>query len=192
MIRHSPQIFIGSIPAHAGEPDARASIPHAAMVYPRPRGGTKLAKLKIPLAMGLSPPTRGNLPFLRFRALWRRSIPAHAGEPRANSRAERRRRVYPRPRGGTRAIGSDWLKPRGLSPPTRGNPPAASRYCSAARSIPAHAGEPGTTPTGGSRRSVYPRPRGGTQHRINFNPRLMGLSPPTRGNHVDNSPRKCL
>ena len=113
--------IMGSIPAHAGEPLIVAGVAARAEVYPRPRGGTAQRTLEKRSDYGLSPPTRGNhrsplLPLGRTR-----SIPAHAGEPLRRFERAHCERVYPRPRGGTRAenILKAWRE--GLSPPTRGN-----------------------------------------------------------------------
>ena len=73
-----------------------------------------------------------------------------------------KRRVYPRPRGGTDAVLPHGYLSPGLSPPTRGNLPLSGAHGGARRSIPAHAGEPG--------RHASTLPGSG------------GLSPPTRGN----------
>ena len=153
----------GSIPAHAGEPRV-APLPLArTTVYPRPRGGTRRVWAWGWACRGLSPPTRGNPGEAASRAVRRRSIPAHAGEPVQRGRNRRRIQVYPRPRGGTRLRGWDGRAARGLSPPTRGNQRQGDKGCGGRGSIPAHAGEPiqpigaRTTP------QVYPRPRGGTQ-----------------------------
>ena len=94
---------------------------------------------------GLSPPTRGNHGRLAdgMRRLRRgRSIPAHAGEPRNFRIPPDIARVYPRPRGGTRDTGQALDCHHGLSPPTRGNRRGRLSRAWAARSIPAHAGEP--------------------------------------------------
>ena len=112
----------------------------------------------------------------------RRSIPAHAGEPRSLPTTNVSRRVYPRPRGGTRRGEDERRKPGGLSPPTRGNPRLRGAAPSRARSIPAHAGEPATSRRGGSARAIYPRPRGGTARAYACLWTGAGLSPPTRGN----------
>ena len=72
--------------------------------------------------MGLSPPTRGNLTDGNLRLIANGSIPAHAGEPSRARRARSRRRVYPRPRGGTVTGNAADTGLIGLSPPTRGNP----------------------------------------------------------------------
>ena len=113
-----------SIPAHAGEPTPRSTASAKASVYPRPRGGTSAFSTDSSASAGLSPPTRGNLiRAARFLAS-AGSIPAHAGEPRARTERPDGARVYPRPRGGTLRIRGARGVCRGLSPPTRGNPPA--------------------------------------------------------------------
>ena len=112
----------GSIPAHAGEPARPRLARTAATVYPRPRGGTRPTAYEVRRASGLSPPTRGNRDTDAAADSQRRSIPAHAGEPRSRGAFRRPREVYPRPRGGTiirRLPGEEEV---GLSPPTRGNP----------------------------------------------------------------------
>ena len=151
-----------SIPAHAGEPRRKPKMKWIDTVYPRPRGGTSAYSTEIVPSSGLSPPTRGNPALSPTPIQLCRSIPAHAGEPRNPSESSARCPVYPRPRGGTRE-GYDYLvESHGLSPPTRGNPPAPITLYQHMRSIPAHAGEP--RDNGGCRRlhKVYPRPRGGT------------------------------
>ena len=154
----------GSIPAHAGEPRNRPKPPIRAKVYPRPRGGTANAQGGTDMKRGLSPPTRGNR-FCGNPVLYQaRSIPAHAGEPRAEITGWANSEVYPRPRGGTPCGDNGLGEQRGLSPPTRGNRARLWRNPHRRRSIPAHAGEP---PRKVWRRlcvEVYPRPRGGTAH----------------------------
>ena len=59
----------------------------------------------------------------------------------------------------------------------------------AARSIPAHAGEPDVKALTALLGKVYPRPRGGTCHSQQSSVPRLGLSPPTRGNHPKNNPR---
>ena len=183
--RHRAVAALGvdrSIPAHAGEPRGRTLRLGRTRVYPRPRGGTSPRPNAPTSAGGLSPPTRGNQTASGSRPFARRSIPAHAGEPAASSSSMRARRVYPRPRGGTRVRALSHSPPRGLSPPTRGNralhrPPDVPR-----RSIPAHAGEPVRPPSPSATARVYPRPRGGTREIARIIRARDGLSPPTRGN----------
>ena len=111
---------------------------------------------------GLSPPTRGNLYYAQFCQDLPGSIPAHAGEPLRHQLANLRKRVYPRPRGGTIAKKTEIANRDGLSPPTRGNPEGRPDGAGRGRSIPAHAGEPLDVVAIRSESEVYPRPRGGT------------------------------
>ena len=151
-------------------------------VYPRPRGGTNDNQNDNDNSGGLSPPTRGNPTRRTNTGLRSGSIPAHAGEPRGRRGASRWRSVYPRPRGGTRALwGASALSP-GLSPPTRGNLRPNPMVSTGRRSIPAHAGEPGLATLARRRIGVYPRPRGGTVLIRLPMFASSGLSPPTRGN----------
>ena len=131
-----------SIPAHAGEPAAGRDVIIFGEVYPRPRGGTSGRPTAIWCRGGLSPPTRGNRAVGAAAPTSRRSIPAHAGEPASETRHPCKRRVYPRPRGGTAARAA-WMRCQpGLSPPTRGNQADSPPAPMAKGSIPAHAGEP--------------------------------------------------
>ena len=153
-------------------------------VYPRPRGGTVVVNMDGEPVEGLSPPTRGNPPTPARRQAFRRSIPAHAGEPRPTERDTRRHAVYPRPRGGTGRV-VRLLAPReGLSPPTRGNQVGAEGLRTGGGSIPAHAGEPAGGILNTIQARVYPRPRGGTRIRSTPAYWRTGLSPPTRGNPI--------
>ena len=160
----------GLSPPTRGNLPPAASSPCAEPVYPRPRGGTAKSARLPRRAVGLSPPTRGN----RRRGAWanrrRRSIPAHAGEPRDCGIRARRSRVYPRPRGGTVTLRASRAAPSGLSPPTRGNPVRVPYRPATRRSIPAHAGEPSRSPPVLARSGVYPRPRGGTRGGRDFAP----------------------
>ena len=139
-----PALFeiAGSIPAHAGEPAAAPAHPAPRRVYPRPRGGTSSSTWGRVMAMGLSPPTRGNPSRRRRPNRNQRSIPAHAGEPGVPNSTILSRSVYPRPRGGTVSVALDVVDRLGLSPPTRGNLAGTRQGLSLIRSIPAHAGEP--------------------------------------------------
>ena len=173
---------LGSIPAHAGEPLPNAHHPILRWVYPRPRGGTALRVGHWRNPGGLSPPTRGNRTCKSALQLWTGSIPAHAGEPNPRPLFDAEVKVYPRPRGGTQKRGRHQNAPKGLSPPTRGNPRATIMGDGVDGSIPAHAGEPRPRPLGRAPRPVYPRPRGGTPSSVSSDCDMWGLSPPTRGN----------
>ncbi len=132
-------------------------------VYPRARGGAAQANNVTYTLRGLSPRTRGSPYESPPRVSYRRSIPAHAGEPsraggdsfstgvyipaHAGEPPHRRRRtrstaVYPRARGGASSIRTRGKFIRGLSPRTRGSRGAAGGGGPHRGSIPAHAGEP--------------------------------------------------
>ena len=114
--------------------------------------------------------------------VYRRSIPAHAGEPGVAIAHPRLFEVYPRPRGGTRQVIASLAANAGLSPPTRGNRRERRSRTPCRGSIPAHAGEPRWRRPASAQSAVYPRPRGGTPPAALIRARTIGLSPPTRGN----------
>ena len=177
------RLVLGSIPAHAGEPKAWTLTTRGRLVYPRPRGGTRVSSdIRFPFH-GLSPPTRGNLRCGGGRDERVGSIPAHAGEPRGGVNKNALDMVYPRPRGGTAARRLAVRQLNGLSPPTRGNRRDSPSSPLTPGSIPAHAGEPCRAQGVNGRRAVYPRPRGGTTQASLACCGFHGLSPPTRGNH---------
>ena len=110
-----------------------------------------------------------------------RSIPAHAGEPSRPRLLGRYRRVDPRARGGAPPPSCNKSTARGRSPRTRGSRAAAIAASPLQGSIPAHAGEPHTTPTPWLYQQVNPRARGGAA-RVFFWPlSYWGRSPRTRG-----------
>ena len=118
---HIVQAWLGSIPAHAGEPLTTARFSQYRRVYPRPRGGTMSVIDWTKVTNGLSPPTRGTI-----------SGSAVVGFAMGLSR----------PRGGTSHSAASPFPLIGLSPPTRGNQVRPRRHKCSPRSIPAHAGEP--------------------------------------------------
>ena len=194
---------IGSIPAGAGEPSGAWTCPAARRVYPRGCGGTRSAARGPRLRQGLSPRVRGN----RGRGLQEhdaagsipagagephspagktvaaRSIPAGAGEPTLPDGTVVEFTVYPRGCGGTRSLRRLWRMATGLSPRVRGNPGLDLGEVTEGGSIPAGAGEPGSSRSRSGRSQVYPRGCGGT-HGCPSNMSIwQGLSPRVRGNH---------
>ena len=163
---HTPGIdlalYMGSIPAWAGEPSLDTRWPLLCWVYPRVGGGTLKGLCPPKPTTGLSPRGRGNPQQRRGGAVERRSIPAWAGEPGPVYLLPLPPTVYPRVGGGTGGSKDDLvnaigLSPRGrgnrtlgqvhhfrpgLSPRGRGNLIGNLRGEPAARSIPAWAGEP--------------------------------------------------
>ncbi len=155
-----PRVEVRSIPAHAGEPAPGNAAFGPRWVYPRARGGADQYDYIAFRLMGLSPRTRGS----------------HPGRPLLH----RRRRFYPRARGGA-AVGLAPLRGNAvLSPRTRGSPLTRRDGQVRERSIPAHAGEPGTSCSSRRWGSVYPRARGGAESSPLVSAIHQGLSPRTR------------
>ena len=152
----------GSIPACAGEPYWRSLPAGLVGVYPRLRGGTCTSCCTAPACAGLSPLARGNPQAQHQASQAQRSIPACAGEPLESAPAQKRWWVYPRLRGGTRAIRAISCSSCGLSPLARGNLGEGGRAWVDGGSIPACAGEPAPHRQSQSGAGVYPRLRGGT------------------------------
>ena len=180
------QIGPGSIPAHTGEP-RRCQRPCAASwVYPRTHGGTRRRLAANATRWGLSPHTRGNLGQFRLAYVFPGSIPAHTGEPSADSACLCASGVYPRTHGGTSRRRSLASLMAGLSPHTRGNRQAKLPTRSRSGSIPAHTGEPRIRRVSGVASGVYPRTHGGTFSLSIPAHSGQGLSPHTRGNRPTN------
>ena len=145
-------------------------------------GGTRSPPMSIWRARGLSPRVRGNRVQRIDDIAVQRSIPACAGEPASVRQAIWAARVYPRVCGGTRRHSGRRQWRRGLSPRVRGNlhhPPVLATHW---RSIPACAGEPGSSADGPSTSPVYPRVCGGTSSEHPPLTERKGLSPRVRGN----------
>ena len=172
----------GSIPACAGEPIRRLRLPCPPSVYPRVCGGTMIASRGSAAHSGLSPRVRGNRATFRPILQIVGSIPACAGEPIIVWSTAGVIGVYPRVCGGTLHAAPPDLRPRGLSPRVRGNPPHYLLSGPEWRSIPACAGEPNVMSEGVIEPSVYPRVCGGTCAEGNRHGRQGGLSPRVRGN----------
>ena len=171
-----------SIPACAGEPNARLRLPLPEVVYPRVCGGTNPFPALNRSRAGLSPRVRGNrgAPEAAVTVAW--SIPACAGEPAGGVWGSRRHKVYPRVCGGTLRLAGNGQAPVGLSPRVRGNRFPSVGATLLVRSIPACAGEPLPYHPVRQHQEVYPRVCGGTVvHRHRRRPG-GGLSPRVRGN----------
>ena len=139
----------------------------------------------LPLFRGLSPPVRGNpCRFVSYTGA-DRSIPACAGEPMSLPWRNTSAGVYPRLCGGTVCGRLPEIREEGLSPPVRGNRFGVVRHSLPPGSIPACAGEPALSNTAAYWYVVYPRLCGGTRIRVPALTRDMGLSPPVRGNLID-------
>ena len=102
----------------------------------------------------------------------------------ATTEPRKRAGAYPRSRGGTARISSSSDASKGLSPLTRGNPSPRRSEKAGYGPIPAHAGEPRLQASVRAVFGAYPRSRGGTGCRRGNESCCRGLSPLTRGNHV--------
>ena len=173
-----------SIPACAGEPGSGAGCTGCSGVYPRVCGGTSRQNALSPRHRGLSPRVRGNLvPHPQYQ-IYARSIPACAGEPRAQPNPAAKRGVYPRVCGGTLRIHSSMVLAIGLSPRVRGNLGMYSSQATSGGSIPACAGEPPRPSRCHTVAGVYPRVCGGTDSDLDLLHACAGLSPRVRGNRT--------
>ena len=157
------EINSGSIPAGAGEPDLHSRCDLHSRVYPRGCGGARVIKEYLEPREGLSPRVRGSLNIRRNPARPRRSIPAGAGEPITNLRANLSQRVYPRGCGGASLDQRALVNPQGLSPRVRGSLGRQSSAVFLEGSIPAGAGEPRFDGDRFNGDRVYPRGCGGAR-----------------------------
>ena len=173
-----------SIPACAGEPDARRFVSRNSTVYPRVCGGTPASARQASRIMGLSPRVRGNPPGPARRRQCPGSIPACAGEPRQSLSPSCLKQVYPRVCGGTSMPAFQTPSQKGLSPRVRGNRGRQCGHPQRHRSIPACAGEPVVLGLLSTAATVYPRVCGGTPERRRRRPPWAGLSPRVRGNRL--------
>ena len=153
----------GSIPACAGEPLPCEIALQKRSVYPRVCGGTLHFYVDNGAVWGLSPRVRGNHQSGDAAGESGGSIPACAGEPRADYGWRRTGRVYPRVCGGTCPDSIRYELALGLSPRVRGNRITVDDKPPPDGSIPACAGEPGSAPGYPAQPVVYPRVCGGTQ-----------------------------
>ena len=128
---------------------------------------------------------RGNPPGPRAGGLSPGSIPAHAGQPPAPARCAAIFWVYPRACGATLPARQNNWPARGLSPRMRGNRPRCIGGAMRTGSIPAHAGQPVSTPAPDLPGRVYPRACGATSSNGPSRMAAAGLSPRMRGNHDD-------
>ncbi len=135
-------VRFGPIPACAGEPSTPAFSRASDWAYPRVCGGTRARASSTSTGWGLSPRVRGNLQPAAEQAERVGPIPACAGEPPARLRRPVPTGAYPRVCGGTSTLRGWRGRGAGLSPRVRGNQRRTLADSSAARPIPACAGEP--------------------------------------------------
>ena len=170
-----------SIPASAGQPVSSCRECQRAEVYPRECGAAQYLLAQHVFVIGLSPRVRGS-PFTpRVSVIVIRSIPASAGQPRADEHYIASSRVYPRECGA--AAGAFGITPSaaGLSPRVRGSPFSRRRVLRFLGSIPASAGQPFQVGNDACSTQVYPRECGAALYGGISQRTMMGLSPRVRG-----------
>ena len=177
-------MWLRSIPARAGQPQAADVAVHRGEVYPRACGATLFGRSTDIFLPGLSPRVRGNLWYIRGVGRLNGSIPARAGQPKSGSTATFTCTVYPRACGATGMGCTIAILVLGLSPRVRGNHVEDPSLRRCKRSIPARAGQPPRIPASGTFSRVYPRACGATYVRGCVDQRETGLSPRVRGNLV--------
>ena len=177
----SPAIPIRFIPAGAGNTVVTAGSTPDNAVYPRWRGEHQPGKELRDDVSGLSPLARGTLVFCHARKVWKRFIPAGAGNTTRYRVASQSWSVYPRWRGEHASIGLTAVHSPGLSPLARGTPGWRPAPPALPRFIPAGAGNTEGCWCPPAPRAVYPRWRG--EHRMNdiWSLVMPGLSPLARG-----------
>ena len=171
----------GPIPADAGETPNATRKPRAPRAYPRGRGGNAPAPSLTLNPLGLSPRTRGKQIDQRVQLAQQGPIPADAGETTITTTTPRRRRAYPRGRGGNLLLLASRTRSWGLSPRTRGKHERAGVPRLDLGPIPADAGETRWESRSFAGVRAYPRGRGGNCGCEAGGWVMRGLSPRTRG-----------
>ena len=183
MVRSAAVLMRGSIPAHAGQTIALASLNHIPMVDPRSRGADPCTCWSSKESGGRSPLTRGRLAVVGLRCPRGGSIPAHAGQTRRRRPAAGRLRVDPRSRGADNGTTSTTTIYNGRSPLTRGRRTEGPEVNLRAGSIPAHAGQTVIAACIAALTGVDPRSRGADPMCAPTSTPARGRSPLTRGRH---------
>ena len=109
--------------------------------HPRSRGENPGQVLKIEVATGSSPLTRGKLKALADKCLNGRLIPAHAGKTGIEEATAKLKAAHPRSRGENFGVEEDSGLIDGSSPLTRGKPGVPQGQSGLEGLIPAHAGK---------------------------------------------------
>ncbi len=144
-------------------------------------GGNRQTSQSTTGSSGLSPRGRGKPGQQQGIAGVVRSIPAWAGETIPAAPLRGIREVYPRVGGGNARMWYGWGHPFGLSPRGRGKPTPAGFLPALQGSIPAWAGETGTSGICWAGTEVYPRVGGGNARCGSSLVSGAGLSPRGRG-----------
>ena len=154
-------IFLGCIPAPAGEtPVDHCGVPYPA-VHPRACGGNQEVGAAAPLIPGASPRLRGKHVESDERALAPGCVPAPAGETPSRSGRPRCWSEHPRACGGNSWVPNEVRGQHGASPRLRGKRLPLRHRAGHPRCIPAPAGETTRARIPTTANSVHPRACGG-------------------------------
>ena len=150
-------------------------------VHPRMRGERTVVSRSTRAAVGSSPHARGTQRHRRLLGLWRRFIPACAGNAVWLNAAPTRPTVHPRMRGERRQSVGLRGADGGSSPHARGTPMRSMACAIYQRFIPACAGNANVNRAGRASPAVHPRMRGERKARGEHIHRGDGSSPHARG-----------
>ncbi len=211
----------GSIPAHAGETNARpwnagsgwvdpracgGNLPTPArpgradggvrptegQVDPRACGGNGVGKCRNRSNDGRSPRMRGKPVAAMGPLQWHRSIPAHAGETAIPKAVQPQDQVDPRACGGNPDVLPCTLAGGGRSPRMRGKRTNSLHPGRRVGSIPAHAGETMRGVPCPPAGGVDPRACGGNAARLSAMAVPVGRSPRMRGKQQHDRTREHI
>ena len=150
-------------------------------VHPRMRGERTVVSRSTRAAVGSSPHARGTQRHRRLLGLWRRFIPACAGNAVWLNAAPTRPTVHPRMRGERRQSVGLRGADGGSSPHARGTPMRSMACAIYQRFIPACAGNAEERQSGRKGGPVHPRMRGERRAERGRTGSLGGSSPHARG-----------
>ena len=171
----------GLIPAHAGKTRPCPQAWRWSGAHPRSRGENVAAELRLRVAKGSSPLTRGK-PRAHRRPPGRAGlIPAHAGKTGAGRRPHPGGQAHPRSRGENMVARVGLLVSVGSSPLTRGKLPCLSGRGPCIGLIPAHAGKTVHRLQHRNMAWAHPRSRGENVCATRLVCVAQGSSPLTRG-----------
>ena len=169
------------IPAHAGNRSAGFPTGFRRPVHPRACGEQQHRLRRVGRTCGSSPRMRGTGGGRVPRGVWRRFIPAHAGNSASIPAVGFHRPVHPRACGEQVSSSLKSEPVRGSSPRMRGTDANVSHEATFARFIPAHAGNRSARSARAMRSSVHPRACGEQPPRWMRCSGSSGSSPRMRG-----------
>ena len=143
--------------------------------------GTQTFSGAISAACGSSPLARGTHIALAAAVRSIRLIPARAGNTLGYPGPSNRPAAHPRSRGEHSQVLILASRPVGSSPLARGTPGGSPPGASAARLIPARAGNTNTQVKGKKLRAAHPRSRGEHSRSVRAGVSMVGSSPLARG-----------